>query len=110
MEHQLVIHDYNTYKIYIDSINNITYINYFNKYLLLGLMKKTNSSNYEAYISEREFVSNSQTKKANIGSIVDYEEVIHNGSIIDIYGYKFDNNTKEGIISIGDDGKILLLV
>ena len=114
-KNQIIEIDLNKYKIinkiYIDSITFITYINsYLNDFLLLGLMRNKNSYNYEAYLSQRDYVKNET--KAKIMSISDFKKRILNGNIIDVDIYSFnndENNNNEIMVSISTDGKILLL-
>ena len=108
-KNQIIVIDLNKYKIkykiYIDSMTYITYINsYLNdKFLLIGLMKNRNTYNYQGYMLQNIFQINSNNEKANIIPISDFKKRVHKGNIIDVC----INN--QIIISIGTDNKILLL-
>ena len=111
--HKIIVIDINIYKItsviYMDSITLITYINYYNDYVLLGLMKKINSYDYEGYLSQKEYVPNSPKQNATLFSVSDLKEIIFKGNIIDVCEYKLYNNDNKIIVSIGSDGKISIL-
>ena len=107
--YQIIVIDLNEYKlkykIYIDSMTYITYINsYLNdKFLLIGLMKDKKNYNYQGYMSHNIFQINSYNDKANIIPISEFKNILHKQNIIDVC------IINEIIISIGEDHKILLL-
>lgn len=112
-KNQIIIIDINQYKItnklYIDS--SIAFISpYLNRFLLLGLSKRKNQYNYEGYLSQRDISNNFINNDIKIVNISDFKKR-HEGSIIDAFVYNNNDNdhNQQLIITIGTDGKILLL-
>ena len=110
-KNKIIVINVNKKEIIYDIYNNesITYINnYYNEFLLFGVMRNKDQYNYEGYLSQKIFSNDPKKKeKKNIISISDFKECKFEGNIIDSYIYNFNN--KEYIITIGIDGKILVL-
>ena len=110
-KNKIIVINVNKKEIIYDIYNNesITYINnYYNELLLFGVMRNKDQYNYEGYLSQKIFSNDPKKKeKKNIISISDFKECKFEGNIIDSYIYNFNN--KEYIITIGIDGKILVL-
>ena len=110
-KNKIIVINVNKKEIIYDIYNNesITYINnYYNEFFLFGVMRNKDQYNYEGYLSQKIFSNDPKKKeKKNIISISDFKECKFEGNIIDSYIYNFNN--KEYIITIGIDGKILVL-
>ena len=108
---KVVIIDLNNYEIIYNvytSNEPITYINSYldDDYLLFGCMKTKNMYNFEGYLSQKKLIINDD--KINLISVSEFEESKFEGNIINSCKYKIQN--KEIIISIGTNGKILILI
>ena len=110
-KNKIIVINVNKKEIIYDIYNNesITYINnYYNEFLLFGVMRNKDQYNYEGYLSQKIFSNDPKKKeKKNIISISDFKECKFEGNIINSYIYKFNN--KDYIITIGTDDKILVL-
>ncbi len=110
-KNKIIVINVNKIEIIYDIYNNesITYINnYYNEFLLFGVMRNKDQYNYEGYLSQKIFSNDTKKKeKKNIISISDFKECKFEGNIINSYIYKFNN--KDYIITIGTDDKILVL-
>ena len=108
-ENKLIIIDLNNYenifKIY--TINeSITYINYLDdEYLIFGCQKTKSMYNFEGYLSQKKLIINNNMN--SLISVSEFEEIKFQGNIIN--SCKYIKN-KEIIITIGSDGKILILI
>ena len=110
-KNKIIVINVNKKEIIYDIYNNesITYINnYYNEFLLFGVMRNKDQYNYEGYLSQKIFCNDPKKKeKKNIISISDFKECKFEGNIINSYIYKFNN--KDCTITIGTDDKILVL-
>lgn len=110
-KYKIIVIDVNRYELIYDIYINefITYIdNYSNDFLLLGIMKNKDQIDYEGYLSQKILSDDPKKKgKKNIMCISDLKEYKFEGNIINSCKYNFNN--KEYIITIGTDGKILVL-
>ena len=106
-KNKIIIINLNSYEIEHNIFfDTVTYISvYKTKFLLLGVIKSKNTYNYESFLIQREFKQNKTNKKINIIQVSDYLKTKHNGNIIDACIY----DKEDIIITIGTDGKILLL-
>lgn len=106
-KNRIIIINLNSYEIEHNIFfDTVTYISvYKTKFLLLGVIKSKNTYNYESFLIQREFKQNKSNKKINIIQVSDYLKTKHNGNIIDACIY----DKEDIIITIGTDGKILLL-
>ena len=106
-KNKIIIINLNSYEIEHNIFfDTVTYISvYKTKFLLLGVIKSKNTYNYESFLIQREFKQNKSNKKINIIQVSDYLKTKHNGNIIDACIY----DKEDIIITIGTDGKILLL-
>ena len=106
-KNKIIIIDINSFEIEQNIFfDTVTYISvYKTKFLLLGVIKSKNTYNYESFLIQREFKQNQSNKKINIIQVSDYLKTKHNGNIIDACIY----DKEDIIITIGTDGKILLL-
>ena len=104
----IIIIDVNKYEIISDIYNNesITYVDFYsNEFLILGIMKKKSQCDYEGYLSQKEI--NDSNGKLSINTISNFKNSIYEGNIIN--SCKYFNNNKEYLITIGTDGKILII-
>jgi hypothetical protein len=104
----IIIIDVNKYEIISDIYNNesITYVDsYSNEFLILGIMKKKSQWSYEGYLSQKEI--NDSNGKLSINTVSNFRNSIYEGNIINCC--KYINNNKEYFITIGTDGKILII-
>ena len=106
-KNKIIIINLNSYEIEHNIFfDTVTYISvYKTKFLLLGVIKSKNTYNYESFLIQREFKQNKSNKKINVIQVSDYLKTKHNGNIIDACIY----DKEDIIITIGTDGKILLL-
>ena len=96
----------NVFKIYTNN-ESITYINYYlNEYFIFGSMKNKSNYNYEGYLSQKKLIINDRMN--NLISVSDFETSRFEGNIINACKYIIQN--KEIIITIGTNGKILILI
>ena len=96
----------NVFKIYSNN-ESITYINYYlNEYFIFGSMKNKSTYNYEGYLSQKKLVIND--KMNNLISVSEFERSRFEGNIINACKYIIQK--KEIIITIGTNGKILILI
>ena len=110
-KNKLIVIDLKNYeKIFNVYTNNesITFINYYlnNEYLIFGSMRAKNMYNYEGFLSQKKLIINNDNIN-NLISVSEFEQSKYQGNIINSCKYKIEN--KEIIITIGTDGKIIIL-
>ena len=113
-KNKIIIIDINKYKIIYDIYTNesITYINnYFDEFLLCGIMKSKEHNNYEGYLSQRIICNKSDKNEEKIMKYIsDFEKFIFEGNIINSCKYNSNFNNREYIITIGTKGEILIIL
>lgn len=105
----IIIINLNKYEILSNVfLDKITYINFYNKFVLCGILKNINQYKYEGYLAQIQLEwDKKQLNKVNAITVSKYAKK-HNGSIIDGCLLQSKDN-QDIIITIGNDNKILIL-
>lgn len=105
----IIIINLNKYEILSNVfLDKITYINFYNKFVLCGILKNINQYKYEGYLAQIQLEwDKKQLNKVNAITVSKYTKK-HNGSIIDGCLLQSKDN-QDIIITIGNDNKILIL-